>query len=368
MRATKAVGCTRLGLLSWVSLVAFSIFSDVVPAAPQPVGTVLVFVHGINSDASTWNDVVGTRDCPTVRLGVPAATPGTCYRVQFADRAVPGIVWTNGDGSTLRALRDELRYTVRTIRRQVAPARIIFVAHSRGALVVRAYIQSLVTPPPFRIGLVTLGAPHQGTPLARIGVWLRDRGNRPDEVVEELRFAFSPGVITLATEHAADGQPVRSAISRRVYGLNDSISRLTELTPSIGELTSEALRMGENVEGDFDALNDVGAQALAFLTPGSFDQLLAFVLNNIAQLRERPVLIDTWSCSGTRRTEFPWACDGDGVVPTISQRIDQVPGYVGENTTLHRIALTGVRHADETGRVSEINTLIGNVNADLRAR
>jgi pimeloyl-ACP methyl ester carboxylesterase len=348
--------------LLWV--IAFLIATPA-HATPVPIGAVRLYLHGFNSTAATWNDVVNGFRCPIVRLGVPVTEVSRCYRYQFGDRIVEGVVWANGDGASISQLRNEIRAAIRQIRKQVNPARLILIGHSRGGLAARSYVQDLDAVPPFRIGLITLGTPHQGTPLGRVGVWAKDHRFGPDQVVKELRFTFSPSVRTLATDSDANGQPVRSTISEQTFALNDRVDRLTRNAMSFGVLYSSGLRLGENVEGDLDALNDVGAQLLAFLTPGSFDSLLHFVLKNIAVIKERPILIDTWSCSGERKQLYPWSCDGDGVVPTISQRLDLVPGFNAGSLPLHAISVANVPHSRETGRVNEIITLVRQVGADL---
>jgi pimeloyl-ACP methyl ester carboxylesterase len=361
-------GCGRLG---WLRLALIcGLLPVVFPAfaAPVTVPNVALLIHGTNSDPATWNDFVNqvyAGDCPILRLGVAPSTVSRCYRVQFTERTVDGVAWRAGDGATFTQLRNEVRAAFRSLLKRVNPARVILVGHSRGGLVARAYLQDLPTAQTFKLGLVTLGTPHQGTPFGRVGAFMHDRGASPDEVVDELRFIFSPSVRYQATAFDSAGNPVRSTVSEAIFALNDDIANLSASTASVGYLQSSGLRLGENAYNDFDILDGVGAQLLSFLSPGSFDRLLRFVLDNIVPVKSRPVLPDTWSCRGSAAAEHPWACDGDGIVPTASQKLDQVSGFVNNFASVPRIELSKIKHTQQTGRITEIRSLIAQVRRGM---
>ncbi len=365
----RAAATMRLFLLRLTAMLAAFCAATLAHAAPVPVATVVLLLHGTNSDPTTWNDLVQRTypgGCPILRLGVPVTETSRCYRYQFAERTVDDFLWRSGDGSTFTQLRNEVRAAVRGLTKQVKPTNLILVGHSRGGLAARAYAQDLLGPPTrFRLGLITLASPHQGTPFGRVSVFMRNAGERPTEAVEQLRFVFSPSVAAQATEHDAGGNPIRTPLSENIFALNDRIGNLTANVKSLGFLESTGLHLGEEGYEDFDLFKGIGAAALTFLTPGSFDRLMAFVLQNIVPINERPVLPDTWSCNGFAFTQHPWACDGDGIVPTVSQQLNSVPGFASGIFDPVKVTLQGVPHTRETARVTEIQQLIVKVRRRL---
>jgi pimeloyl-ACP methyl ester carboxylesterase len=104
------------------------------PAAAQDRLT--VFLHGFNSNASTWADTATRLEA---RLQITKALPELPWHVPFDAQA--------NHLNTLAA---------------GAPANMVLVGHSNGGLVAR----QLSTKRPVG-GIVTLGSPHLGAPLAR---------------------------------------------------------------------------------------------------------------------------------------------------------------------------------------------------------
>lgn len=90
-----------------------------------------------------------------------------------------------------------------------------------------------------------------------------------------------------------------------------------------------------------------------------------FVLENIGDIDED----GDWKCTESDRGSFNnWACNGDGIVPTISQRLTRLPGFAPGAIPLHTEAFiqTEIPHITETAQVAEIRTLLDNVANDLR--
>jgi pimeloyl-ACP methyl ester carboxylesterase len=364
---TFGAACRRaLALLVFVCGTAA--ISVTVRAAPTPVDTVTLLLHGTNSSPTTWNDLVKSpyfaNVCPIVRLGVAVTQVSRCYRYQFADRRVENAVWTRGDGATFLQLGAEVRAALNQIAQTVSATKVILAAHSRGGLAARAYLQR--APAPSKLALLTIGTPHQGTPFGRIGVWMRDNDYGPDDTIDDLRFVFSPSVRYMATDHNSQGQPIRSSVSAEIWNLNAGVGTLTGRVSSFGVIYSKGLYLGQKGFGDLNLLDGVGAQGAALLLPGSFDKMLGFTLRNIAEVRKRPVLPDTWSCEGDRKTRYPWACDGDGIVPTISQRLNLLPGFKRGTRPFRVTPLARVPHTAETGRVTEIVNMLSLLQKDLR--
>ncbi|MDD5275906.1 MAG: hypothetical protein PHR16_07465 [Methylovulum sp.] len=154
---------------------------------------VVLFLHGMNSTAETWNDAASQyyegicADIFNGRSHVAAkanAQNSYCYRVNFgaydATSTNKGLenAWdyaqalgaTSGDFSTFNQLGAEVNKAINAIKRQLPNPQILFVAHSRGGLAARAFLQQ----PAYSqnkanvVGLITTGTPHKGSRLGRI--------------------------------------------------------------------------------------------------------------------------------------------------------------------------------------------------------
>ncbi len=167
---------------------------------PKPTKVVL-FLHGMNSNPGTWNDMVSQYfaggNCPSIYNGKINATAKAnaqntfCYRVKFgafdADSTHKGLedAWdygeTNGyasagDYSTFNELGQEVNQAVSTIKNTLPNANILLVAHSRGGLAARAFLQNpMYSENQASVGgLITTGTPHNGSRLGRIYKYVND--------------------------------------------------------------------------------------------------------------------------------------------------------------------------------------------------
>ena len=155
----------------------------------QPSNVVL-FLHGMNTDAATWNDAATqyySTICPGIKNGKASLTAKAnaqgsyCYRVNFGANDKPSGLedaWnyakilgkTSGDFSTFNELGAEVNAAINAIKRQLPNPRILLVAHSRGGLAARAFLQhpAFVNNKASVAGLITTGTPHGGSRLGRI--------------------------------------------------------------------------------------------------------------------------------------------------------------------------------------------------------
>lgn len=127
---------------------------------------VLLFVHGWNSDASTWS---GSND-------MEAKATAAGYRTVFLDVFPDRTMWDNG--VLVAAAVDQ-------VKARFAGAGVVLVCHSKGGVDGQtALVYDGAAPKVER--LITLGTPHQGTPLADLAWswwagWLADLlGSRND--------------------------------------------------------------------------------------------------------------------------------------------------------------------------------------------
>ncbi len=355
-----------------------STISDNTTLPPPRVAIVYLLLHGTASGPGTWNDLVKHRfgnNCPVTRLGEAITQKSVCYRHEFADVPVDQI-WRNGDGSTFDFLGTEVGVVVKKIEEIMRPKAIILVGHSRGGLAARAYLQEITEQPPYKLGLLTIGTPHQGTPLGRAQHWLLDHNYTPGKILDKIApnkvyplqsILFSPSARYQATAHDVNGIPVRLLkISDAIWQLNDGADRLDDWVSTFGQIHSRNLRLGENVLG---GLLDNGSIYGKFLIPGDFTVLRRYVLENIGRFNR----LGNWKCKSADRNINNWACNGDGIAPTISQRLTRLPGFSRGNKPLHSIALTRVSHADvigandgETGRFIPISKVLRDMRNDLK--
>lgn len=305
--------------------------SNVATATYTPA--VLVLLHGLNSDVSTWGTFVMAEMsrrgeyCPTLSLSgsVPKAT---CYRYNFKSRPVGGTSWSNGDGATYSELGDEVRMLLDQVAK-TRPAFVVLVGHSRGGLAARAYMQALSSTPSYKLALLTIGTPHQGSPLGRIKWWLDDNGKTYSWVQKPFKFLYSPSTGYLATWHTS-ASPVRRPA---IWDLNAGAGKLGSRGVAFGEIISTGLRLGENA---WLNLNVFDGSNLGSFLPGELEKLKEYVHRDLPS---------------------SWATDGDGIVPTASQKLTALPGFTKSSST-SRSSLSRVPHIDETAKAATIMKML----------
>ena len=179
MKTMRKVVVTAL----WVLSVAGVCFGASLPLPQYPV----LFIHGINSDASTWADL---RDLlinhgwtyggsprfmkatnPTNDY-VTGASAGDFYTMNMSDYADP----YRSQNLTFEQQGYELGMVVGRVKAVTGQPKVILVGHSMGGLAARAYLEGLGFWDPARrmsygndvANLVTVGTPNLGSPLAEI--------------------------------------------------------------------------------------------------------------------------------------------------------------------------------------------------------
>lgn len=177
--------------------------TPVVPPSPK----VLLFLHGMNSSPSgAWDSVrvplklgtmsvikngiqsaVATQDAGRRAIYAYAVSFGA-YDVSSGRKGIEGISGggnyaTSGDFSTFDQLGAEVDAAVACVLKLHPGATVVLVAHSRGGLAGRAFLQKADTLSDKSAvkGLVTIGSPHQGSPLGRIYSWLASHPRPSDD-------------------------------------------------------------------------------------------------------------------------------------------------------------------------------------------
>lgn len=310
---------------------------------------VYLFLHGLNSHPDVWNTITqeifhGQNECPAISLKTSQETfPKTgCYRYKFRTNRVNNDIWANGDGATFASLGSELKIAIEKIQYAVNPKAIILVGHSRGGLAARAYLQSLTEQPSFKLGLLTIGTPHLGSPFGRVKHWLDSKGYTTNDQIlysDKLRFIYSPSVGYLATDNNSDGKLIFSNISSAIWNMNkkNSVKALVNNVSVFGEIASYGIALGEYPIGteNVDLFNSV--LDLPIL-PGDINNLKSFVFKNITN---------------------GWKNNSDGIVPLKSQIIAGLPYFDLNGKPIFTQWVKQVHH------INEIDEMKGGIESIL---
>jgi len=319
----------------------------------------------MNSSPDTWNDFVALKfdSCPIIANGVLTenSTPNQqgvlCYRVKFGSfdlssgrvglEGIKATSSSSGDFSSFRDLRREVGRAVRGILDTHGNAETVLVAHSRGGLAARAFLQQRASSrgKASVVGLLTTGTPHRGTRLGRIYKYLEahPRGTccQGDwKVVDFLRGKRRCRIGVVRIENPTPLDVRRPTIS----DLADDSPAIDKLNPGI-TLLPAAIQYGQIVYRGFDL-------GILKIDIPVFDEYSVFgdgVCDQLSSEAESFIL----------GTNAPSQYPGDGVVPVASQRYFNLPGFSGDPTKLHRLRVdSGIIHTQETEQEAHISAVL----------
>jgi len=317
-----------------------------------------LLLHGMNSDATiAWNDLVkakfggsctemiGSTFCINSQCITPPANQ-QCFRINFKTNQG----WPKGDGSTFNELGTEVGNAVTEISKSFPNSVITLVGHSRGGLAARAFLQGSSSSRSKVVGLLTIGTPHQGSPLGRMYTWLKNHPRPTQNCKENGKPVLcatngppSDNEIfwdwSLADRIGLSGLDVRSPTikflatdSGEISTLNQGVSRL-DRNIQYAQIVSNGVNFGFLMRGG-RYTNDIDI----------WPSLSISARNHITQ---KPLTTP----NPTRDS------NGDGIVPINSQRMNQLFGSPGSRETV----LTGVLHTEETGRTTEIINALNSI-------
>jgi len=346
-----------------VGLLALVFIIGTQAATAQEPAKVLLLLHGMNSSPDTWNDFVAAKfqnSCAIIANGVLTnnSTPNQqgvlCYRIRFGSfdlrsgrvglEGVKATSSSSGDFSSIRDLGREVRRAVRGILNRYGNVETVLVAHSRGGLAARAFLQQRAGKASV-VGLLTTGAPHRGSRLGRIYKYLKahPRGTccQGDwKVVDFLRGKRKCRVGLISIENPIPLDVRRPTIS----DLADDSPAIDNLNPDITRLPP-AIQYGQIVYGGLD---------LGILRTDIpvFDEYSIFgdgICDQLSTEAERFMLGD----------KTPSKYPGDGAVPAASQRYFNLSGFSGDRTKLHRLGVdSGILHTQETAQEAHISAVL----------
>jgi len=343
---------------------------------------VVLLLHGMNSDETTWKDFIGDTSygsiiAPVIYAGVvqssqqPVAdTKGVrYYLVKFGayDKdhgrigLEPDCVSTSSKGdsgdfssfSGQYSHAKEIKDAITNILSQFPSAKILLVGHSRGGIDARAFLQdtSYTTERNAVIGLLTVGTPHLGSPLGRIYGFLnahpRSSWNTSDwKLVDELRGAAMSGSYSYP----------KSIDVRRptIDDLAIGSSPLTQLSNGIvnlpasfkyGTLQFNGARLGLLADygnwGNVDIfVNSSVTDPTKWFTKFTFDAITSLASNSI--------------CQSAPRSNFA----GDGIVPFSSQTFSGSGITVTSFTNTQGVILHTGEPANKTDIRSAMKSLV----------
>jgi pimeloyl-ACP methyl ester carboxylesterase len=349
-----------------VGLLALVFIIGTRAATAQEPAKVLLLLHGMNSSPDTWNDFVALKfnnSCATIADGVLTdnSTPNPqgvlCYRIRFGSFdlssgrvGLEGITPTSsssGDFSSFTDLGREVRRAVRGILDRYGNAETVVVAHSRGGLAARAFLQRQAG---FQakasvVGLLTTGAPHRGSQLGRIYKYLKahPRGTccQADwDVVDFLRGTRSCGVGPIGIEN-----PTPLDVRR------PTIRDLADDSPAIDELNRDIILLPAAIQYGQIVYRGLDLGILKIDIP-LFDEYSIFgdgICDQVSSEAERFMLGDN----------TPSQYSGDGVIPAANQRYFNLPGFSGDPTKLHRLRVDNrIIHTQETEQEAHISAVL----------
>ena len=339
---------------------------------------ILLLLHGMNSNAATWDAFVASKFGATFtsstdivdgdfRGGVPTqSSQGVrCYRLQFGsyDRAstrlgvedIMSLTYDNGtyasdprircgDFEDFATLGREVDDAVDAVLDRHANAQIVLVAHSRGGLAARVFLQGQSTRRNSIIGLLTTSSPHMGSRLGRIHKWLRDHPRYALDENGDLKNALDWGVADFLKSQLDLRRPVIGDMaddSQEIADLNADVS-VTNLPAAIryGEIVYKKAHLGVLITSPvrYSVLELAGVGAvLPKVSPAAREM----ILNGVAV--DDPLVI------------------GDGLIPGGRQVFTQLAGFPaspsgGGSNRLPRLIVDGVEvvHIEAPSRIAEL--------------
>jgi pimeloyl-ACP methyl ester carboxylesterase len=324
---------------------------------------VYLLLHGMNSDEKTWNKLIDSKFngmCGTIENGEWTMTDKNhsaldpsdyeCYRIRFgtSEHGNVGLegdfFWEKGDGSTFEQLGKEVNKAIEEIVRPFSKNATVvtLVAHSRGGLAARAFLQNPEYPLRSEInGLLTIGTPHQGSPFGRIYQWLEDNP-RPEKKCQKTEcVTTSPYTLPQCYEvldYCSEVEQKRG----KIWYATDLLRNLIDLRkPTIGFLADNSTEI-DHLNANVQQLNKniVYAEMVSINVP---------VFSDLKKIGV-DIGVDV-------------VYDGDGIVPVYSQRMSLIPNFPTE--VIQLLPLKYVLHIDETKQVSEIEAALRAMQAGI---
>jgi len=344
--------------------------TDTITITTKDALHVSLLLHGMNSSPATWNTFVynqfGSNRCPEINDGVIPRSDKenayikqtVCYRTKFGAYDTSGRkglenieahTSNKGDFSTFEQLGTEVQDSVRAIINKYPEyfVEIAMIAHSRGGIAARTFLQNsneeIVEEKNAVVGLLTLGTPHKGTPLARFYKYMKKTCSNEDmsrdgctdnwEVIDFLRgqkawlwFKY------LKPEQQFD---LRTPTIADMADDSDSIEKLNYNSDKLPKnilysyLSYSNIRLGELAKShSYTVFNEAGY---------NIGDQVSYMLKNF--------ILQNKSSSSVEHV-------GDGVVPNMNQMFPDNVEVTYKRTSYN------VHHTDETKEQNDIHKIL----------
>jgi len=313
-------------------------------------------------------------NCPPIFRGVlssslpvPNQHGVLCYAVQFGEydeafgangleNAKQYGINTNlplaGDFTLFRQLGDEVKEAIHGLSGRYARPRIVLLAHSRGGLAARAFLQTPPYDSPEKLsiaGLITTGTPHLGSQLGRVYSYLESQPRSSRTIqdwavvdfLKDIEKTCPPSPFNLVLNERLDvRRPTIDYVSStgaQITKLNHGISNLLKnVNVKYGQIRYTGVPLGTLVRAD---ISDTGYYSVF---DGPCHQLSDGGV--IRKLNAKKFIL--------RKGKTPNDYLGDGVVPVQSQQ-------AGPKSSVQLLGSPGVDvlHKEETSRSTDISTM-----------
>jgi triacylglycerol esterase/lipase EstA (alpha/beta hydrolase family) len=342
MKTRNAFFRTSVLVLRLAVLAAFVAAGHAFAQAPK----VLLLLHGMNSSPSTWNDFVASQFGNSNNKGIirggtlitAKPTPNSggvyCYAVEFGayDRdpvlgraglegttAATSKLPSAGDFSDFATLGREVEEAIKCVTNSLPGAQVTLLAHSRGGVAARAYLQNPTPNSPKEnvLSLLTTGTPHKGSHLGRIYDYLaanpRAVAKNDWTIVDKLISEFAFDVRRPVIDDMADYGPAIPALNAQVASMPSALAcgNLRYTVTDLGYLgrrwgISYSVFLGINIPFFIyiPPLSSAGKTYVlgAGKTPSNYkgDGIVEADSQNLLNLAGRPAFSKTYDMSFTR--------------------------------------------------------------------
>ncbi len=299
----------------------------------------ILLLHGLGQKATVWEDAKAIQyyqdslklgfggiihdGVISVEEGHPISTTRDFFTIAF-----------NNPTDSVSAWIEELARAIQSVRKATSAKDVILIGYSMGGLAGRAYVVAYAANHSVK-RLVTIGSPHQGSPLAVVWNWK----NSISKKNKALQLVFSPFFSQL--ENQAD-MPLDAPALRDLREPEDGNQWLATLNES---------KHPENVE------------YISIISKVSLSQDIAKLKREAGRLFQGNFNLGLPSTLATTLENFlksELVGDGDLVVPIESQNMNLLPCFKNNNLQGYRIPRAielDVNHQEYLKKNTEIQRL-----------
>ena len=346
----------------------FQIKATMKKATPKKA---VLLLHGLSDDKSIWNDLVSDSNgfggrCTVLKSNTTvyesANSDGVfCFRIDFGSRdrtsnlrGLDNLTCNDhggcsGDFSSYSQLGLDVKDAVTKMKQLLgSDVKIILLAHSRGGLAARAFLQSQSGTENV-VALITTGTPHLGTPIARVYAYMKNNCiPRSSHESGACRDDWKA-----ADQIYYDGK----GIDMRV----PSVSFLADNSTELALLNSKGNQLASSIKYVQLVYKDkkLGTMLEILGSPynpfPSIKSILGWFLDDFSKTFERYVL-------GSNPIAKVKSLHGDGIVPLNNQHLSSVQTF---NRNIRTYTKSGVLHTKQASRITDLHRALTDLYGQL---